>query len=89
MRKTVSEQYTAAANIELREKGKIGPDKVDDEIHKITRYDEWHNLVNEAESEDQGDTTLHDTSGTRGNSGQAKALARDWSIKCVDVSSDP
>jgi hypothetical protein len=25
--------------------GKIGPDKVDDEIRRITRYDEWHNLV--------------------------------------------
>jgi hypothetical protein len=46
--------------------GKIGPDKVDDEIRRITRYDEWHNLVDEAESEDHGDTTVHDSSVPRG-----------------------
>jgi hypothetical protein len=45
--------------------GKIGPDKVDDEICRITRYDKWHNLIDEAESVDQGDITLHDTSGMR------------------------
>jgi hypothetical protein len=46
--------------------GKIGPEKVDDEIRRITKYDEWHNLVDEAESEDHGDTALHDFSVTRG-----------------------
>jgi hypothetical protein len=45
--------------------GNIGPDKVDDEIRRITRYGEWHNLVDESESDDHGDTTLHDSSGTR------------------------
>jgi hypothetical protein len=29
--------------------GKIGPDKVDDEIRRITSYDEWHNLADEAD----------------------------------------
>jgi hypothetical protein len=38
---------------------------VDDEIGRITRYDEWHNLVDEAESEDHSDTTLQDSSLTR------------------------
>jgi hypothetical protein len=40
---------------------KLGPDKVDDEIRRITRYDEWHNLADDAESQDHGDTTLHDS----------------------------
>jgi hypothetical protein len=42
------------------------PDKVD-EIRRITRYGEWHNLVDEAYSEDHGDTTStpHDSSLTR------------------------
>jgi hypothetical protein len=42
-----------------------GPDKVDDEIRRITGYDEWHNLVDDAESDDHGDTALHDSSVTR------------------------
>jgi hypothetical protein len=32
--------------------GKVGPDKIDDEIRRITRYDEWCNLVEDSESED-------------------------------------
>jgi hypothetical protein len=44
---------------------KIGLEKVNDEIRRIIRYDEWHNLVDDAESEDRGDTTLHDSSAMR------------------------
>jgi hypothetical protein len=36
-----------------------------DEIRRIARYDEWHNLVDEAHSDDQSDTTPHDSSGSR------------------------
>jgi hypothetical protein len=32
--------------------GKMGPDKIDDEIRRITRYEEWCNLVEDSESED-------------------------------------
>jgi hypothetical protein len=32
--------------------GKVGPDKIDDEIRRITRYEEWYNLVEDSESED-------------------------------------
>jgi hypothetical protein len=32
--------------------GKAGPDKIDDEIKMITRYEEWCNLVEDSESED-------------------------------------
>jgi hypothetical protein len=32
--------------------GKVGPDKIDDEIRRITRYKEWCNLVEDSESED-------------------------------------
>jgi hypothetical protein len=46
--------------------GKIGPDKVNDGIRRITRYDGWHNLVGESESEDHSDTTVHDCSVQRG-----------------------
>jgi hypothetical protein len=31
---------------------KVGPDKIDDEIRRITRYEEWCNLVEDSESED-------------------------------------
>jgi hypothetical protein len=29
--------------------GKVGPDKIDDEIRRITRYEEWCNLVEDSE----------------------------------------
>jgi hypothetical protein len=32
--------------------GKVGPDKIDDEIRRITGYEEWCNLVEDSESED-------------------------------------
>jgi hypothetical protein len=32
--------------------GKVGPDKIDDEIRRITRYEKWCNLVEDSESED-------------------------------------
>jgi hypothetical protein len=32
--------------------GKVGPDKIDDEIRRITRYEELCNLVEDSESED-------------------------------------
>jgi hypothetical protein len=32
--------------------GKVGPDKIDDEIRRITRYEEWCNLVEDSDSED-------------------------------------
>jgi hypothetical protein len=32
--------------------GKVEPDKIDDEIRRITRYEEWGNLVEDSESED-------------------------------------
>jgi hypothetical protein len=53
--------------------GKIGPGKADDEIRRITRSDEWHNLVDDVESEDHGDTTLHDSSLPR-----ATVVVRPW-----------
>jgi hypothetical protein len=31
---------------------KVGPDKIDEEIRWITRYEEWCNLVDDSESED-------------------------------------
>jgi hypothetical protein len=41
--------------LKFREKtaiGKVGPDKIDDDIRRITRYEEWCNLVEYSESED-------------------------------------
>jgi hypothetical protein len=32
--------------------GKVGPDKIDGEIRRVTRDDEWCNLVEDSESED-------------------------------------
>jgi hypothetical protein len=32
--------------------GNVGPDKIDDEIRRITRYEEWCNLVEDFELED-------------------------------------
>jgi hypothetical protein len=32
--------------------GKLGPDKIDNEIRRVTEYEEWCNLVEESESED-------------------------------------
>jgi hypothetical protein len=32
--------------------GKVGPDEIDDEIRRITRYEEWSNVVEDSESED-------------------------------------
>jgi hypothetical protein len=32
--------------------GKVGPDTIDDEIRRITRYEEWCSLVEDSESED-------------------------------------
>jgi hypothetical protein len=32
--------------------GKVGPDKIDDEIRRFTSYEEWCNLVEDSESED-------------------------------------
>jgi hypothetical protein len=32
--------------------GKMGPDKIDDEIRRITRFAKWRNLVEDSESED-------------------------------------
>jgi hypothetical protein len=32
--------------------GKVGPDTIDGEIRRITRYEEWCNLVDDSESED-------------------------------------
>jgi hypothetical protein len=32
--------------------GKVGPDKIDDEIRRITTYEEWCNLVEDSELED-------------------------------------
>jgi hypothetical protein len=32
--------------------GKVGPDKIDDEIRRITRYEEWCNLMDDPELED-------------------------------------
>jgi hypothetical protein len=32
--------------------GKVGPDKIDDEIRRVTRYEEWCNLVEDSKSED-------------------------------------
>jgi hypothetical protein len=32
--------------------GKVGPDKIDDEISRVTRYEEWCNLVEASDSED-------------------------------------
>jgi hypothetical protein len=34
--------------------GKIGPDTIDDEIRRITRYEDWCNLVEDPDSEDDG-----------------------------------
>jgi hypothetical protein len=31
--------------------GKVGPDKIDDKIRRITRYEEWYNPVEDSESE--------------------------------------
>jgi hypothetical protein len=38
--------------LEITTIGKVGPDKIDDEIRRITRYEEWYNLVEHSESED-------------------------------------
>jgi hypothetical protein len=43
----------------ISEVSKIGLKKVDEEICWITRYDELHNLVDDAEFEDHGDTALY------------------------------
>jgi ribonuclease HI len=41
--------------------GKVGPDKIDDEIRRMTRYEEWCNLVEDSELEDEetGSTGLN------------------------------
>jgi hypothetical protein len=47
--------------------GKVGPDKIDDEIRRITRYKEWCNLVEDSESEDDEAVSKgrnNETSGT-------------------------
>jgi hypothetical protein len=36
--------------------GKVGPDTIDDEIRRITRYEEWCNLVEDSESGDEAAT---------------------------------
>jgi hypothetical protein len=45
--------------------GTIVSDTVDDDIRRMTRYDEWHYLADKAESEDHCETTLHYSSVTR------------------------
>jgi hypothetical protein len=32
-------------------RGQVGPENIDDEIRRITRYEEWSNLVEDSESE--------------------------------------
>jgi hypothetical protein len=39
--------------------GKVGPDKIDDDIRRITRYEEWCNLVEDSDSEDD-EAATHD-----------------------------
>jgi hypothetical protein len=38
--------------LEKKTIGKVGPDKIDDEIRRVTGYEEGCNLVNDSESED-------------------------------------
>jgi hypothetical protein len=38
--------------LEKATNGKVAPDKIDDEIRRVTRYEEWCNLVEDSESED-------------------------------------
>jgi hypothetical protein len=45
--------------------GKVGPDKIDDKIRRITKYEEWCNLVEESESDD-------DEAATHGRNNEAK-----------------
>jgi hypothetical protein len=32
--------------------GQVGPDKIDNEIRKITRYEEWYNFVEDSKADD-------------------------------------
>jgi hypothetical protein len=34
--------------------GNVGPDKIDDEIRRIMRYEDWCNVVEDPESGDEG-----------------------------------
>jgi hypothetical protein len=38
--------------LEITTIGKVGPDKIDDEIRRTTGYEEWCNLVEDSDSED-------------------------------------
>jgi hypothetical protein len=46
--------------------GKVGPDKIDDEIRKITRYEDWCNLVEDPESGDEGSVSHSCSNQARG-----------------------
>jgi hypothetical protein len=46
--------------------GKVGPDKIDDEIRRITRYEEWCNLVEDSESDDDEAVSHGRNNGARG-----------------------
>jgi hypothetical protein len=47
--------------LETTNVGKVGPDKIVDEIRRITRYEDWCNLVEDPESGDEGSVS-HDRS---------------------------
>jgi hypothetical protein len=46
--------------------GKVGPDKIDDEIRRITRYEDWCNLVEDPESGDEGSVSHGRSNQARG-----------------------
>jgi ribonuclease HI len=51
--------------------GKVGPDKIDAEIGRITRYEDWCNLVEDPESGDEGSVSRG-----RGNQARGTIIVR-------------
>jgi hypothetical protein len=52
--------------VETTNIGKVGPDKIDDEIRRITRYEDWCNLVEDPGSGDEGSVSHGRSNQARG-----------------------
>jgi hypothetical protein len=46
--------------------GKVGPDKIDDEIRRVTRYEKWCNFMEDSESEDDEEVSQGRNNEARG-----------------------
>jgi hypothetical protein len=53
LRKELNLPDVSVGKFEKTNIGKIRPDKINDEIRRITRYENWCNLVEDPDSEDE------------------------------------